>query len=69
MGWVDKPHRCALPLVVHGSVGMVGAHFECDHCKVTWKVQARVLIDSNTYGLTFIRRVGDYLYTISWQEY
>jgi hypothetical protein len=69
MGWVKKPHLCELPLVAHGSVAKVGAWFECDHCKANWKVQARVYADTlGFYRLTFIRRVGDYTYTRSWQE-
>lgn len=68
MGWVDKPHRCGVPLHVYGTCGKVGSYFECDECHATWTVQARVLLDKNYYGLTFVRRVGEYIYTISWQD-
>lgn len=70
MAWVNKPHKCPLPFLCHKSVAKVGAHFECDYCKVTWRVQAIVLgnAEDNTYKLTFTRRVGDYVYTRSWQD-
>lgn len=69
MGWVEKPHRCDLPVIVHESLGKVGDWFECDHCKANWQVQARVLYDEyRNFALTYVRRVGDYIYTISWQE-
>jgi len=69
MGFVDKPHKCNLPLNAHGSIAKVGAFWECDHCKKTWRIQARV--NSNTesfYNLTWIYREGDYIITRSWQE-
>ena len=69
MGWVTEPHRCDLPLNAHGSYAKVGAWFECDHCKANWQVQARVNSKVESfYNLTWVRRVGDYLYTISWLE-
>lgn len=70
MGFIDKPHTCDLPMYAHGSVAKVGAWFECDHCKANWKIQARVMADQESfYNLTWIRRVGDYLYTRSWLDY
>lgn len=73
MGWVDKKHRCDLPLTVYGKTGKVGSWFECDHCKANWQVQARVPYFSPTHtnemwNLTFVRREGDMLYTVSWME-
>lgn len=57
MGFVDKPHRCNVPLTAHGSVAMVGAYFECDHCKATWAIQARVpdTTTESMWKLTWIR--------------
>lgn len=65
--WIKEPHRCTLPLVCHGEKGKVGNWYECDHCKAEWRVQARVPHPNleSFYLLTFVRRVGDYQYTIS----
>jgi len=70
MGFVDKPHLCNIPMTAHGSVAKIGAYFECDHCKVTWKIQSRVreLTAESMYKLTWTRREGDYLHTRSWQD-
>jgi hypothetical protein len=69
MGWIDKPHRCNVPLLCYGSVGTVGRWYECDHCHKEWQVQARVPLNDGThYGLTFVRREGDFIITLSWQE-
>lgn len=69
MGWVSGPHICELPMTAHGSVAKVGAYYQCDDCYATWKVQARVIAEEEGfYMLTWIRRVGDYLYTRSWQN-
>lgn len=71
--WVDEPHKCELPLrSIYKVWAVVGNYFECDHCKATWQVQARVPVVEHgeavqgLYNLTFIRRVGDHVYTISW---
>lgn len=69
MGWIEKPHLCDMPLIVHTSVGKVGQWYECDRCYKEWQVQARVLLkDGINYGLTYVRREGDIIKTISWQE-
>lgn len=74
MGWIDKPHRCNVPLLCHGSVGKVGRWYECDHCHKEWQVQARVKaqgadgIIEDFYNLTFVRREGDLVKTIGWQD-
>lgn len=70
MGFVDKPHRCNVPLTAHGSVAKVGAFFECDYCKLTWTLQARVpdTITESMYKLTWIRDECGYTHTMSWQD-
>lgn len=69
MGWIDKPHRCDVPLICHESTGKVRDWYECDHCHKEWQVQARVLIDEyRNYGMTFVRREGGKIITLSWQE-
>lgn len=68
MGWVDKPHKCNPPTVAHGI--RVGQWWECDYCKLTWGVQARVRGNyDGQYKLTYVRRDGNFVHTISWMEF
>jgi hypothetical protein len=63
MGFVDQPHVCPLPFICHGSAGKMGAYFECDHCKRTWRVVGRqsTVTHESLYYLTFTSRIGDYV--------
>jgi hypothetical protein len=68
--WIDKPHRCNVPLIAHGGVAKVGAWYECDHCHKEWQVQARVIHPEveSLFLLTYIRHEGGITLTRSWQE-
>lgn len=71
MGFIDKPHRCNVPLTAHGSVAKVGAWFECERCHKEWKIQARVpdTTTESMYKLTWFHSQADFGDTISWVDY
>jgi hypothetical protein len=47
MGWVDKPHQCALPSYYY-YISRLGKYFECDDCRRTWLVVGET--GPNEYG-------------------
>lgn len=68
MGFIQATHLCNIPMTAHGSVAKIGAFFECDHCKATWRIQARVkdFSTESMYALTWVREAP--VLSRSWQD-